>query len=88
MTESNKGVRNLTKEMKGEMGSITLAFVWRNEQELHFRGISQPVMEKCRNTDSPIVAAKLSDKSLLLLHGEKNFAVIVGRKTAGECNCC
>lgn len=66
---------NLTKVMKKEMESISPAFVWQNKQEYHFRGgkKTKPIMEICNNVDWHIMAAKLSDKSSLVLHRDKDF---------------
>jgi hypothetical protein len=71
--KGNKGVSNLTKVVKEEMESISLSFVWHNKQEYHFRGRNKPIMEICNNVDWQIMAAKLSDKSSLVLHLDKDF---------------
>lgn len=69
----NKGASNLAKVMKEEMESISFAFVWQNKQEYHIRGKNKPIMEICNNVDWHIMAAKLSDKSSLVLHRDKDF---------------
>jgi hypothetical protein len=68
----NKGVRNLTKVMNEEMETISLAFVWQNEQEYHFIGRSKPITERYNNMDRKIMATELSAKSSIVLHQDNN----------------
>jgi hypothetical protein len=67
------GVKSWTMELKDEVYSIGLAFMWKKQQECNLRYMIRIMKDTCNDIKKQNSLAQFSEKSSLTLYRELNF---------------